>query len=104
MAILFWRGEGSNSLVVEHRGDSDRFIAVSGMVVGASVSENEWQLRNVKFILWERMYHVNISVLIKLLQYIRYLFSSRKHLRTKVTQDFHVTNSKNWGNLGSKSK
>ena len=42
MAILFWRGEGSNSLVVEHRGDSDRFIAVSGMAVGASVSENEW--------------------------------------------------------------
>ena len=31
-------------------------------------------VRNVKFMLWEIMYHVNISVLIKLLQYIRYWF------------------------------
>ena len=27
--------------------------------------------------------------------------SSRKHLRTKVTPDFHLKYSKNWGNLGS---
>ena len=31
-------------------------------------------------------------------------FSSRKHLRTKVNPDFHLTYSKNWGNLGSESK
>ena len=30
--------------------------------------------------------------------------SSRKHLRTKVTPDFHLTYSKNGGNLGSESK
>ena len=30
--------------------------------------------------------------------------TSRKHLRTKVTPDFHLTYSKNGGNLGSKSK
>ena len=29
---------------------------------------------------------------------------SRKHLRTKVTPDFHLRNSKNGGNLGSESK
>ena len=29
---------------------------------------------------------------------------SRKHLRTKVTPDFHLIYSKNGGNLGSKSK
>ena len=29
---------------------------------------------------------------------------SRKHLRTKVTPDFHVTFNKIWGNLGSESK
>ena len=32
------------------------------------------------------------------------LRSSRKHLRTKVTPDFHLTYSKNGGNLGSGSK
>ena len=31
-------------------------------------------------------------------------FTSRKHLRTKVTPDFHLTYSKNGGNLGSESK
>ena len=31
-------------------------------------------------------------------------FASRKHLRTKVTPDFHLTYSKNGGNLGSESK
>ena len=30
--------------------------------------------------------------------------SSRKHLRTKVTPDFHLSYSKNGGNLGSESK
>ena len=30
--------------------------------------------------------------------------SSRKHLRTKVTPDFHLTYSKNVENLGSESK
>ena len=30
--------------------------------------------------------------------------SSRKHLHTKVTTDFHLTYSKNGGNLGSESK
>ena len=30
--------------------------------------------------------------------------TSRKHLRTKVTPDFHLTYSKNGGNLGSESK
>ena len=30
-------------------------------------------------------------------------FASRKHLRTKVTPDFHLTYSKNEGNLGSES-
>ena len=30
--------------------------------------------------------------------------SSRKNLRTKVTPDFHLTYSKNRGNLGSESK
>ena len=30
--------------------------------------------------------------------------TSRKHLRTKVTPDFHLTYSKNRGNLGSESK
>ena len=30
--------------------------------------------------------------------------SSRKHLRTKVTPDFHLTYSKNGGNLVSESK
>ena len=30
--------------------------------------------------------------------------SSRKHLRTKVFPDFHLTYSKNGGNLGSESK
>ena len=30
--------------------------------------------------------------------------ASRKHLRTKVTPDFHLTYSKNGGNLGSESK
>ena len=29
---------------------------------------------------------------------------SRKHLRTKVTLDFHLTYSKNGGDLGSESK
>ena len=33
------------------------------------------------------------------MQYIAFL-SSRKHLRTKVTQDLHLTYSKNGGNLG----
>ena len=35
-----------------------------------------------------------------------HVFSSRKHLRTKVTPDFHLTYtcSKNRGNLGSESK
>ena len=28
----------------------------------------------------------------------------RKHLHTKVTPDFHLTYSKNGGNLGSESK
>ena len=32
------------------------------------------------------------------------IVTSRKHLRTKVTPDFYLTYSKNWGNLGSKSK
>ena len=32
------------------------------------------------------------------------ILSSRKHLRTKVTPDFHLTYSKNRGNLGSESK
>ena len=31
------------------------------------------------------------------------LFTSRKHLRTKVTPDFHLTYSKNGRNLGSDS-
>ena len=30
--------------------------------------------------------------------------TSRKHLRTKLTPDFHLTNSKNGSNLGSESK
>ena len=30
--------------------------------------------------------------------------ASRKHLRTKVTPDFHLTYSKNGGNLGLESK
>ena len=30
--------------------------------------------------------------------------SSRKHLRTKMTPDFHLTYSKNGGNPGSESK
>ena len=30
--------------------------------------------------------------------------TSQKHLRTNVTPDFHVTYSKNGGNLGSESK
>ena len=30
--------------------------------------------------------------------------ASRKHLRTKVTPDFHLIYSKNGGNLGSESK
>ena len=30
----------------------------------------------------------------------RIMASSRKHLRTKVTPDFHLTYSKNGGNLG----
>ena len=30
--------------------------------------------------------------------------ASREHLRTKVTPDFHLTYSKNGGNLGSGSK
>ena len=29
---------------------------------------------------------------------------SRKHVRTKVTPDFHLAYSKNGGNLGSESK
>ena len=32
------------------------------------------------------------------------LLTSRKHLRTKVTPNFHLTYSKNGGNLGSESK
>ena len=36
--------------------------------------------------------------------YFQFWFSSRKHLRTKVTPDFHLTYSKNGGNLGSESK
>ena len=35
---------------------------------------------------------------------IEHCLSSRKHLRTKVIQDFHLTYSKNGGNLGSESK
>ena len=31
-------------------------------------------------------------------------YPSRKHLRIKVTPDFHLTYSKNGGNLGSESK
>ena len=31
-------------------------------------------------------------------------WTSQKHLRTKVTPDFHLTYSKNGGNLGSESK
>ena len=34
----------------------------------------------------------------------KYYISSRKHLRTKVTPDFHLTYSQNGGNLGSESK
>ena len=30
--------------------------------------------------------------------------TSRKHFRTKATPDFHLTYSKNGGNLGSESK
>ena len=30
--------------------------------------------------------------------------TSRKHLRAKVTPDFHLTYSKNWGNLGVRIK
>ena len=32
------------------------------------------------------------------------IYASQKHLSTKVTQDFHLTYSKNGGNLGSESK
>ena len=32
-----------------------------------------------------------------------FLSSSQKHLRTKVTPDFHLTYSRNEGNLGSES-
>ena len=35
---------------------------------------------------------------------LKQAFSSRKHLRTKATPDFHLTYSKNGGNLGSESK
>ena len=38
------------------------------------------------------------------INYIRVLNASRKHLLTKVTPDFHLTYSKNGGNLGSESK
>ena len=36
--------------------------------------------------------------------YTAFFASSRKHLRTKVSPDFHLTYSKNGGNLGSESK
>ena len=36
--------------------------------------------------------------------YSRQHYSSRKHLRTKVTPDFHLTYRKNGGNVGSESK
>ena len=35
---------------------------------------------------------------------LRMVKTSRKHLRAKVTPDFHLTYSKNGGNLGSESK
>ena len=35
---------------------------------------------------------------------MKVIMSSRKHLRTKVTPDFHLTHSKNGGNLGLESK
>ena len=34
---------------------------------------------------------------------IDHISTSRKHLRTKVTPDFHLTYRKNVGNLGSES-
>ena len=36
--------------------------------------------------------------------YSKLSYASQKHLRTKVTPDFHLTYSKNVGNLGSESK
>ena len=33
-----------------------------------------------------------------------HFLTSQKHLRTKMTPDFHLTYSTNWGNLGSESK
>ena len=41
---------------------------------------------------------------IKILTIAFCCLTSRKRLRTKVTQDFHLTYSKNGGNLGSGSK
>ena len=35
---------------------------------------------------------------------VDFSYSSRKHLRTKVTPDLHLTYSKNDGNLGSESQ
>ena len=32
------------------------------------------------------------------------ILTSQKHLRTKVTPDFQLTYSEDWGNLGSESK
>ena len=44
-----------------------------------------------------------ISISLKVPSIAIVLSTSRKHLRTKVTPDFHLTYSKTGGNLGSES-
>ena len=42
----------------------------------------------------------SLDLFIQLYKYALVAISSRKHLRTKVTSDLHLTYSKNGGNLG----
>ena len=44
------------------------------------------------------------EVLLEEQEHVQWVQSSGEHLRTKVTPDFHLTCSKNGGNLGSESK
>ena len=59
-----------------------------------------WFQENVN---WS-LYHVNEFREAPTKCFFQIDISSWKHLRTKVTPDFHLTYSKNGGNLGSESK
>ena len=79
--------------------DDKRAIVSQNQQVGLCV-QSAWHPQERRVQLHVRNQHIAKT----LTRLCRYQGSSREHLRTKVTPDFHLTYSKNGGNLGSKSK